>query len=238
MLFSIEVSTARTPVAALARRPSDTIHSAAFSAIIIYAQGKYENVFVGDLFTRALWPGVPVYVLAAEIILAGALAWALYLLASRPDVVGALRSEISSVLGSRAPVEADLARLPYVGAVFSETLRLYPPGWGFGRKALRATSVGGYQIPAGTVVWMSPWVMHRDSRWFSDPLSFAPERWLAGLHRTLPRGAYIPFGLGPRRCLGSSFATLEGTLALVELVRRFDFSLPPTVSVLPKPSLT
>lgn len=167
-----------------------------------------------------------------------ALAWALYLLASRPDVVGALRSEISSVLGSRAPVEADLARLPYVGAVFSETLRLYPPGWGFGRKALRATSVGGYQIPAGTVVWMSPWVMHRDSRWFSDPLSFAPERWLAGLHRTLPRGAYIPFGLGPRRCLGSSFATLEGTLALVELVRRFDFSLPPTVSVLPKPSLT
>lgn len=167
-----------------------------------------------------------------------ALAWTLYLLAQRPDVVFRLRSEIDSVLGARAPVEADLARLPYVGAVFSETLRLYPPGWGFGRKALRATSVGGYEIPAGTVVWMSPWVMHRDSRWFADPLSFAPERWLSGLYRTLPRGSYIPFGLGPRRCLGSSFATLEGTLALVELVRRFDFLVAPSVTVVPKPSLT
>jgi cytochrome P450 len=110
--------------------------------------------------------------------------------------------------------------------VLSEVLRLYPPAYGFGRRALRDTSVGPHRVSAGITVVMSPWAMHRDPRWFDDPDDFQPERWLDGLASRLPRFAYYPFSSGPRRCVGSSFALMEATIALATLLPGFELSSP------------
>jgi cytochrome P450 len=106
--------------------------------------------------------------------------------------------------------------------VFHESLRLYPPIWGFGRQAIRDTELGPYPIPAGTTLFASQWVLHRDSRYFADPLRFDPDRWSNGLAAQLPRCVFMPFGVGPRRCIGSTFAVLEAVIALATICRRFD----------------
>jgi cytochrome P450 len=151
-----------------------------------------------------------------------ALAWTLYLLAGHPEVADKLRAELETVLGSRPVIGNDLRALPYTGAVFHESLRLYPPIWGFGRQAIRDTELGPYRIPAGTTLFASQWVLHRDSRYFADPLRFDPDRWSNGLAAQLPRCVFMPFGVGPRRCIGSTFAVLEAVIALATIVSGFD----------------
>jgi cytochrome P450 len=151
-----------------------------------------------------------------------ALSWALHLLAGRPDVQRRMRAELRSEVGERSINGDDVARLPFTGAVLHETLRLYPPIWGFGRCAVRATELGPYHIPAGTTIFASQWVLHRDRRYFDDPLAFDPDRWEGGLASRLPRCAFMPFGAGPRRCLGSTFAVLEAVVALGTVCVRFD----------------
>ena len=139
---------------------------------------------------------------------ATALAWTLYLLANHPEVERRLLDELDSVLGSRSVTADDVPALPFAAAVLHESLRLYPPIWGFGREAVRDTELGPYRIPAGTTMFASQWVLHRDPRYFDDPLKFDPERWSKGLAARLPRCVFMPFGAGPRRCLGSTFAVL------------------------------
>ena len=151
-----------------------------------------------------------------------ALSWALHLLAAHPGVQARLRAELQSVLGGRAVTGDDLARLPYTAGVLHETLRLYPPIWGFGRQAVRDTQLGAYDIPAGTTIFASQWVLHRDRRYFDDPESFNPDRWAGGLASRLPRCAFMPFGAGPRRCLGSTFAVLEAVMALATIAARYE----------------
>lgn len=151
-----------------------------------------------------------------------ALTWTLHLLARHPEVAHKLRAELESVLGSRAVTGNDVSSLPYTGAVFHESLRLYPPIWGFGRQATRDTELGPYRIPAGTTLFASQWVLQRDGRYFADPLQFDPDRWSNGLAARLPRCVFMPFGAGPRRCIGSTFAVLEAVIALATICRRFD----------------
>jgi cytochrome P450 len=167
-----------------------------------------------------------------------ALAWTLYLLATDQAAQARVVAELENVAGEAALTPDLIPLLTYLGAVFSESLRLFPPAWGFGRRAVRATEIGGYEIPAGTVVWISQWVLHRDARWFERPDAFVPERWLDGIARRLPRCAFIPFGAGSRRCLGSTFANWEAVLSLAAILRRFELSVPDGVRVRPKPSLT
>jgi cytochrome P450 len=112
-------------------------------------------------------------------------------------------------------------RLPYMQTVLKEVLRLYPPAYGFGRRALRATTVGSHQVPAGMTVLMSPWAIQRDPAYFAEPERFLPERWENGLTSRLPRFAYFPFSSGPRRCVGSSYATMEATIAIAIILPRF-----------------
>jgi cytochrome P450 len=174
------------------------------------------------------------------------LTWALHVLSLHPEVERCLVEELDRVLGDRPATMADLQSLPYTGWVVNETLRLYPPIWGFGREAVRATEIGPYRIPAGTNVFASQWVIHRDPRYYERPEEFLPERWADGLARRLPRAAYMPFGLGPRRCLGSTFAQLEATLVLATVCRRFRFSavegpgpvMEPLITLRPKGGLT
>jgi cytochrome P450 len=154
------------------------------------------------------------------------LSWTSFILAGRPDVQERVREELERGLEQGPPASLP-ARTPYTQAVLNEALRLFPPAYAFGRRALSDTGVGAYPVPAGTIVLMSPWAMHRDPRHFEAPESFRPERWLDGLASRLPRFAFFPFSSGPRRCVGSSFALMEATIALAVVLRRFELSSPP-----------
>ena len=106
------------------------------------------------------------------------------------------------MLGGRPPEAADFPRLPYLQAVMNEVLRLYPPAYILARETIEPCEIGGYELPRGSTIILSQWMMHRDPRYFDDPDAFRPERWLDGLADRLPAGAYFPFGDGPRRCIG------------------------------------
>jgi cytochrome P450 len=149
------------------------------------------------------------------------LSWTFFLLAKHPDVDAALEREIGEVLGSRTPGAADLPRLKLAEAVVREALRMYPPAYAVGREAVADCTVGGYRIPAKSTIYFSPWSLHRDERWFDDPETFRPARWMDGSTARVPRYAYIPFGGGPRICIGERFAMMEAVLVMVSVLRRF-----------------
>ena len=171
---------------------------------------------------------------------ANALSWTWYLLAQNPAVERALHEELHRVLGGRAPVFADLPRLPYCEMIIKESMRLFPPAWGIGRRALRDFQAGGYRIPKGTNIFLLQWLTHRDPRFFPDPLRFDPERWRSDPIRNgmLPRFSYFPFGGGPRVCIGAGFAMMEATLLLATIAQRYRFTLLPSPPVVPFFSIT
>ncbi len=156
---------------------------------------------------------------------ANALTWTWYLLSQHPDVEQKLHEEIDAVLGDRPPSAEDLPRLSYAERILFEAMRLYPPAWVLGRRALEDHEVDGYVIPSGSLVLLSPYVVHHDARWFPDPYGFDPDRWTTEGQRARPKHSYFPFGGGPRLCIGESFAWMEGVLVLVTLARRWRFRL-------------
>jgi len=171
---------------------------------------------------------------------ANALSWTWFLLAQNPEKEAALFTELSAVLGNRAPTAADLARLPYTEMVIKESMRLYPPAWGVGRRAIRDYELDGYRIPAGTNFFLLQWITQRDARFFPDPERFEPERWREDPIRNgkLPRFAYFPFGGGPRVCVGAGFAMMEATLLLATIAQRFRLALVPDQRIEPLFSVT
>ena len=152
------------------------------------------------------------------------IAWAVHALYSRPDVLDAARAEVAEVVGDD-PLTADhLADLPYLGAVVSESLRLWPPGPLSGRRAIESFDFAGHRIPGGRLVLYSPYVTHRLPDLWPEPERFLPERWIPGSphHREPVPYSFVPFGGGYRRCIGFALATMETTAMLAELVRRVD----------------
>lgn len=149
-----------------------------------------------------------------------ALTYAAWALAQNPEAGVRVAAEVAALPG--LPTLADIARLPYTSAVIDETLRLYPPAWAIGRETTSPVKLGPVEIPAGDTVWVFPWAMHRDPRWWADPLAFRPERFLEEGARKRP--GYLPFGTGPRVCIGSHFARMEAILALASVARRFRFA--------------
>ena len=166
------------------------------------------------------------------------LSWTWYLLSQNPAAEARLHEELSGVLGGRAPTVADLEKLPYLQAVINESLRLYPAAYLLARTSIAPCTIGGYDFPTGSTILMSQWVTHRDARFFDDPESFRPERWLDGLMARLPAGAYFPFGDGPRRCIGQGFALLESALVTAVIAQRFQFRLVPGHPIVPEPLVT
>jgi cytochrome P450 len=160
---------------------------------------------------------------------AAGLTWFWYLMGKYPEIQQRAHHEIESVLERNSPVGfADVAKLPYLGSVIKETLRLYPPAIGvFAREAKEQIELGGYEIPRGSIVYAFSYVTHRDPRWFPEPERFDPERFLGEKEGRLSPFAYFPFGAGPRACIGARFALTEMTLVAVCLLRRFEFSLRP-----------
>jgi cytochrome P450 len=131
-----------------------------------------------------------------------------------------------------------VTRLVYLERVFAESMRLYPPVWAFGRRAVEDTEVGGYRVRARTIVFGCQWVMHRDPRFYADPMTFDPSRFTPEARSARPRFAYFPFGGGPRQCIGEGFAWLEGVLVLATVLQRYAIRLRPKPPVEPWPLLT
>jgi cytochrome P450 len=158
---------------------------------------------------------------------ANALTWTWWLLAQHPDVERKLHAEIESVIGDREPEFTDIPKLVFTEQIVREVLRLYPPIWAMGRRALEDLDFRGHKVPRNSLVVASQWLMHRDTRWFSDPNSFIPTRWSSEFRATLPRFAYFPFGGGPRSCIGENFAWAELILVIVAVAQTWKFSMTP-----------
>lgn len=170
---------------------------------------------------------------------AAALAWACHLLAADPETQRRLHDETDSQLAGRPACWDDLPRLPLTGHVITETLRLYPPAWLIPRVTTRDTELAGLGLAAGTTVVCSPYVIHRRGDLYPDPGRFHPDRWRTGADRGVAaataRGRYLPFGLGPHRCIGESFALAEATLALAAILGRWTLEPVPGTTVRPAP---
>lgn len=167
-----------------------------------------------------------------------ALSWTFYLLSQHPEVETKLLAELQQVLGDRTPTVEDVPPLRYTEMVLRESMRLFPPVWRIGRKVEEDCEIGGYWVPAGTRLIVSQWVTHRDPRFFEEPALFNPDRWEEGFVERLPRYAYLPFGGGPRRCIGSSFAMMQSALVLATVAKRFRLELTSGQRVIPQPSIT
>ncbi len=166
------------------------------------------------------------------------LSYTLLALAEHPHIARQLQDELDGVLRGAPPTLDDLPRLPFTHAVIQESLRAFPPAWTVGRLAQEDVEIGGWLVPKGDQCMASPWVMHHDPRFFDDPWTFNPHRWLDGLEQKLPRFAFFPFGGGARVCIGNHFAMMEATLALATLAQRFDVHPTPGFQLRFNPAVT
>ena len=165
---------------------------------------------------------------------ANALTFTWVLLSRYPAAFRELQAELAQVLGGRSPTGDDLPRLTLTRRILQEAMRLYPPAWIIGRSATGRDEVGGYEIPARSIVFVSPYVVHRHPGLWSDPEGFDPQRFA----REPPRGAYLPFGAGPRMCIGNGFASMEAELVLATMAQKVRFELVPGAEVVLDPSIT
>jgi cytochrome P450 len=157
---------------------------------------------------------------------ANTLNWTWMALSQNPEVEAKLHAEIDSVLGGAPPRMADLKRLPYTEMVIKESMRLYPPAFMVSREATEDVDIGGYRVPKGAVVGVVSIIAHRDPRWWGeDAMTFRPERFAPENEKSFPRYAYLPFGGGPRVCIGSMFAMMESQLMLASIAQRYTLRL-------------
>jgi cytochrome P450 len=166
------------------------------------------------------------------------LMYSVHLLSAHPAQRELLRAEVDDVLGGRAAKAADLEHMPYLDAVVREALRLYPPAYAFGREVVEPFELGGYVMPKGAQVITSPYAVHRNPKYWSDPTSFKPSRWLEGEAQRLPRYAFMPFGGGHRICIGSHFAMLEAALLLATLLQHATLDVRPNFTLELSPVVT
>jgi cytochrome P450 len=192
----------------------------------------------GGMSDRQLRDEVVTLLLAGHETTSNALTWTFYLLSQNEEAEACWREELRSVLGGRPPSFEDLPALKYTEKVMAESMRLFPPAWGIGRRALGDVELGGFLIPKGSVLALPPYVVHRDERFWPDPLRFDPERFTAEARAARPKFAYFPFGGGARSCIGESFAWMEGVLLLATIGQRWRLRLAPGHSVEPQALIT
>jgi cytochrome P450 len=167
-----------------------------------------------------------------------ALTWTWYLLSLHPAVEAKLHAELAAVLGGRTPRHEDLAKLPYARMAIEESMRLYPPAHTLSRMALAEDEVLGHRIPKGAQILIVPWLLHRHAKLWEEPQRFDPERFAPERTARRHRFAYIPFGAGPRICIGAAFAMAEATLILATLAQRYRLRLKPGFPVEPQGLIT
>jgi cytochrome P450 len=187
---------------------------------------------------RSLRDQVITIFLAGYETVANALSWTWYLLSQNPECERKFHQEIDHELQGRLPTFDDVPRLRYVEMVFAESMRLYPPAWAMGRYARNEFHLGEFFLPAKTTVLISQFVLHRDARYFPDPLRFDPERFTPEARARRTKFTYVPFGAGARQCIGESFALMEGVLLLATVAQRWKLKLAPGHRVEPEPLIT
>ncbi len=246
-----------TPMWLPTRRNRDARRAIATIDAIIYrliAERRADGVDRGDVLSTLVMArdeesgeGMPdqqirdeavTLFLAGHETTANALAWSFYLLARHPDVYDRLAAEARAVLGGRTPAMDDLPRLPLAAMVLKETMRLYPPAYMVGRRAEREVPLGDVILRRGDTVFVNIFAMHRRADVFEAPDQFRPERFAPKREKLLPRGAYLPFGAGPRVCIGNHFALMEGQLLLAALAQRVRFAAVDARPVEPEPLVT
>ncbi len=203
-------------------------------SLLLAQQGSAD----GSLSDEDIRNEMVTFVLAGHETTATALTWACYLLATHPHTQERLAQEAQAVLGDNEPTMEDIPRLTFASMVFNETLRLFPPAGIFGRRALEKTTLGGYDIPKGATLLLSPYITQRNNRYFEHPEAFVPERWETGAP---PKFSFFPFGGGAKMCIGEPLARTEGVLILAEIARRFqlfpandrEIGINPRVTIVP-----
>jgi cytochrome P450 len=200
------------------RRRSGKDHGDLLSMLLL----SQDEEGTGGMTDEQVRDEVMTLFLAGHETTANALTWTWYVLSQHEEVEARMHAEIDEVLGDReCPTFDDVQRLRYTEMVLTESMRLYPPAWAIGRLATKETEVGGYKISPGSLVLLCQYVMHRDKRFYSEPERFDPERWTAAARESRPQFAYFPFGAGARRCIGESFAWMEGVLLIATIARRW-----------------
>ena len=181
---------------------------------------------------------VTTFLLAGQETTSLALTWTFYLLSQHPAIRERLEAELNGALGGREPAYEDLPNLPFTRRVIDEAMRLYPPAWGFSRQALGDDELGGYRLPRGWLAFLMPYVLHRHPAYWPDPDRFDPDRFLPERSADRPKFAYLPFGAGPRQCIGNQFALLEAHLSVATLAQTYRLHLVPGHPVEPWPLIT
>lgn len=198
----------------------------------------HNDVSGGGMTNDQIRDEVMTLLLAGHETTAALLTWAAHLLSTHPAAARRMRTELDDVLGGRVPTVTDLPELSYTKYVLQESMRLYPPVWIVSRAAIDEDEIGGYAIPAGSVVTLSPYTMHRHPGFWKNPSGFDPGRFAPGRARKRPRFAYFPFGGGPRLCIGRHLAMMEAQLILATVARRYVLEPVQPQSVEPEPLVT
>jgi cytochrome P450 len=188
--------------------------------------------------TQQLRDQIMTLFIAGHTTAAAALAWLWIVLAQHPRIEQRLQNEVRTVLGDRLPTAEDIRILSYLRRVINEVMRLYPPTWVTARTPLEDDQIGGYWIPARSVVLLSPYLMHRHACFWKHPEAFDPARFSPEQSTQRPRYAYFPFGGGPRTCIGRGLALMELQLIVMMVTRRYRLELLPGQRLTPKPALT
>jgi cytochrome P450 len=219
------------------RRRAEGANGEDLLSMLIAAQDEESGAGMAD---RQVRDEAMTLFLAGHETTAQLLTWTWYLLSRSPYVEARLHAELEEVLGGddRTPVAGDLPNLRYTGMVLSEAMRMYPPAYVLGRLALEDVRIGDRRVPAGSTILMSPYVVHHDPRWYPEPFRFDPGRWTADEVAKRPRHAFLPFGGGPRLCIGEGFAWMEGKLLLATIARRWRLRVPRTHPVELQPMVT
>jgi len=217
------------------RRRSGEDHGDLLSMLIEARDEEGDGAGMTDLQLR---DEAMTILLAGHETTANALTWTWYLLSQHPEVEAKFHAEVDEVLNGRLPSAEDYPALRYTEMIFAESMRLYPPAWIIGRRALSDYQINGYFIPARSILLLSPYLMHHSDKYFPDPFKFDPQRWTPEAKESRPKFSYFPFGGGPRLCIGESFAWMEGVLVLATVAQKWKLHLLPGHPVAPKPIVT
>ncbi len=180
----------------------------------------------GEMRAHQLYDEARTLFLAGFETTANALTWTWYFLAKNPTARSQLEQQLDATIGDRTPAVGDLEALPYVSMVFKEALRTCCPIWAFNRSPIEPTGILGHQVEPKDVIIISPYLLHRKREYFPDPDRFEPERFAPESAAKIPKMAYLPFGAGPRICIGARLATLEAELVIATVAQRFRLLVP------------
>lgn len=212
-------------------------HPEKYDDMLSMLMGAQEENTTGYMSDELLLDESLTLFLAGHETTANALTWAWYLLAQHPEEADSLYAELDSLLAGRLPTLGDVPRLEVTGRIFREVLRLYPPAWIIARTAVTDYRLGDVDVPAGSMIFMSPYATQRDPRFWDSPEVFRPDRWKADANGR-PKFAYYPFAAGTRNCIGENFAMMEGVLGMATLAQQWRFNLVPDQTVEPFPKVT